>query len=183
MYKVLKHFSSFYTRNSHSTTGEHSAVWLHDQIADIIKNAPFHTRISLSYFNHDFAQPSIIARFEPKVADASLPLTILGAHQDSMNYYFPYLPAPGADDDGSGTVTILEAFRVLANSGYTPKHGPVEFIWFAAEEDGLLGSQAIAKFKKDSNATITSMMEFVSGDPNTERTCAWRFLSNLLSRT
>lgn len=164
MHDSLKTLSSFYTRYSHSITGEQSAVWLHDQIADIIKNAPFHTRISLSYFTHDFAQPSIIARFETKVADASLPLTIVGAHQDSMNYLFPLLPAPGADDDGSGTITILETFKVLANSGYIPERGPVEFHWYAAEEDGLLGSQAIAKFKKETNSTIGAMMEFVSRD-------------------
>lgn len=91
----------------------------------------------------------------------SQPLTILGAHQDSANYLFPLLPAPGADDDCSGTVSILEAFRILAQSGYTPKDGPVEFHWYAAEEGGLLGSQAIARYKKDQNAPIGAMMEFV----------------------
>lgn len=127
----------------------------------IIASAPFHTHISLEYFTHAFAQPSIIARFEPKVRNFSLPLTIIGAHQDSMNYLFPLLPAPGADDDCSGTVSILEAFRVLALSGYTPKDGPVEFHWYAAEEGGLLGSQAIARYKKESGARIGAMMEFV----------------------
>lgn len=92
----------------------------------------------------------------------SLPLTILGAHQDSMNYLFPLLPAPGADDDCSGTVSILEAFRVLATSGFIPINGPVEFHWYAAEEGGLLGSQAIARYKKESGARIGAMMEFVS---------------------
>lgn len=128
----------------------------------IIAESPFHTHISLEYFTHVFPQPSIIARFEPKVRNWSQPLTILGAHQDSANYLFPLLPAPGADDDCSGSVSILEAFRVLANSGYTPKDGPVEFHWYAAEEGGLLGSQAIARYKKDSHATIGAMMEFVS---------------------
>ena len=87
-------------------------------------------------------------------------MTILGAHQDSANYLFPLLPAPGADDDCSGTVSILEAFRVLARSGYTPKDGPVEFHWYAAEEGGLLGSQAIAKYKKQQGAKIGAMLEF-----------------------
>jgi len=50
----------------------------------------------------------------------------------------------------------------LAESGYTPKNGPVEFHWYAAEEGGLLGSQAIARYKKDSGASIGAMMEFVS---------------------
>ena len=135
----------------------------------IIDNAPFGTHISLEYFTHPFPQSSIIARFEPKVRNFSHPLTILGAHQDSANYLFPLLPAPGADDDCSGTVSILEAFRILAESGYTPKDGPVEFHWYAAEEGGLLGSQAIARYKKEQGAPIGAMMEFVSD--LTSRTC------------
>lgn len=79
-----------------------------------------------------------------------------------MNYLFPLLPAPGADDDCSGTVSILEAFRVLAESGFVPTNGPVEFHWYAAEEGGLLGSQAVARYKKESGAKIGAMMEFVS---------------------
>lgn len=128
----------------------------------IIAAAPFGTHISLEYFTHPFPQPSIIARFESKVRNFSLPLTILGAHQDSANYLFPLLPAPGADDDCSGTVSILEAFRVLALSGYIPLDGPVEFHWYAAEEGGLLGSQAVARYKKEQGASIGAMMEFVS---------------------
>lgn len=78
-----------------------------------------------------------------------------------MNYLFPLLPAPGADDDCSGTASIVEAFRVLAHNGYIPRNGPVEFHWYAAEEGGLLGSQAIAKYKKESGVTIGAMLEFV----------------------
>lgn len=128
----------------------------------IISNSPLHTHISLEYFTHPFRQSSIIARFEPKIRNFSHPLTILGAHQDSANYLFPLLPAPGADDDCSGTVSILEAFRVLAEAGFVPKNGPVEFHWYAAEEGGLLGSQAIARYKKEQGAHIGAMMEFVS---------------------
>ena len=79
-----------------------------------------------------------------------------------MNYLFPLLPAPGADDDGSGTVAILEALRVLARSGYTPRGGAVEFHWYAAEEGGNLGSQAVARYKRESGARIGAMLEFVS---------------------
>ncbi|TQS32721.1 hypothetical protein Golomagni_06956, partial [Golovinomyces magnicellulatus] len=160
MHNVLEHMTGFYTRYFRSTTGEQSALWLHNHISEIIRDAPFETHISLDFFTHDFPQPSIIARFEPKVANFSAPLTIIGAHQDSMNYLFPLLPAPGADDDCSGTASILEAFRVLALSGFTPLNGPVEFHWYAAEEGGLLGSQAIAKYKKESGASIGAMLEF-----------------------
>ncbi|KAH7308620.1 peptidase [Stachybotrys elegans] len=158
--KDIRHLSSFYSRYYGGTEGELSAQWLHDHIAEIIQSAPFHTHISLEWFTHPFPQSSIIARFEPKVKNFSAPLTIIGAHQDSMNYLFPLLPAPGADDDGSGTVSILEAFRVLAQNGFTPLNGPVEFHWYAAEEAGLLGSQEIARYKRESGARIGAMMEF-----------------------
>ncbi|PSR81001.1 peptidase family M28 [Coniella lustricola] len=160
MHDVLKHMTSYYNRFYGATTGEQSSQWLHDHIQSIIAESPFHTHISLEFFTHTFPQSSIIARFEPKVRDFSKPLTIIGAHQDSANYLFPLLPAPGADDDCSGTVSILEAFRVLALSGFVPKDGPVEFHWYAAEEAGLLGSQAIASYKKKEGAAIGAMMEF-----------------------
>jgi leucyl aminopeptidase len=188
MHDVLHHMTSYYNRYYGGVIGEQSAQWLHDHVAkvkyslpcstryfaqskiltevagcmQIIGDSPFHTHISLEYHTHPFPQPSIIARFEPKVRNFSLPLTILGAHQDSANYLFPLLPAPGADDDCSGTVSILEAFRVLAQTGYIPKNGPVEFHWYAGEEGGLLGSQAIARYKKEQGALIGAMMEFVS---------------------
>lgn len=38
----------------------------------------------------------------------------------------------GADDDGSGTVTILESYRALLASGFAPGR-PVEFHWYSAE--------------------------------------------------
>ncbi|KAJ5115790.1 peptidase family M28 [Penicillium angulare] len=157
---VLHHMTSYYNRYFGDIHGELSSVWLHNHIAKIIADSPFRTHISLEYFTHPFLQSSIIARFEPKVRNASAPLTILGAHQDSANYLFPLLPAPGADDDCSGTVSILEAFRILAESGYTPLNGPVEFHWYAAEEGGLLGSQQIARYKKEQGARIGAMMEF-----------------------
>lgn len=47
------------------------------------------------------------------------------------------------DDNGSGTVAILEAFRVLITdpkiaTGQAPN--TIEFHWYAAEEAGMLGS-------------------------------------------
>jgi len=36
---------------------------------------------------------------------------------------------PGADDDGTGTVNLLEALRVLMEGGFQPAT-PVEFHWY-----------------------------------------------------
>ncbi|OJJ42332.1 hypothetical protein ASPZODRAFT_77068 [Penicilliopsis zonata CBS 506.65] len=160
MEHVLRHMTSYYNRYYADIHGERSSEWLHDHIAEIIASSPFGTHISLEYFPHPFRQSSIIARFEPKTRNFSLPLTVIGAHQDSANYLFPLLPAPGADDDCSGTVSNLEAFRILAESGYTPKNGPVEFHWYAAEEGGELGSQDVARYKKEQGAHIGAMIQF-----------------------
>ena len=59
---------------------------------------------------------------------------IICAHYDDM----PSGPlAPGADDNASGTVTVLEAARVLAR--YNLQHS-IRFVLFAGEEQGLVGS-------------------------------------------
>ncbi|KAN0086280.1 hypothetical protein V8E55_007414 [Tylopilus felleus] len=95
-----------------------------------------------SFFNrseYGVQSSRVIARFEPVRGRSpnnhaiKVPRIIIGAHQDSANYAFPLLPAPGADDDGSGTVTILEAFRALDQAGFKPEL-PVEFHWYAAED-------------------------------------------------
>lgn len=70
----------------------------------------------------------------------------------------PFLPAPGADDDGSGTVTILEAYRALLAAEYLPET-PVEFHWYSAEEGGLLGSQAIAQRYAEEGKQVKAMVQ------------------------
>jgi len=61
---------------------------------------------------------------------------VLGAHVDSPN-------SPGALDDGSGTVTLLEVARVLDLARATP---PVDvaLVWFGSEERGLYGAYHFA---------------------------------------
>lgn len=46
----------------------------------------------------------------------------------------------GADDDGSGTVTVLEIARVLASAPVKPRRS-ILFVWHTAEEKGLLGAK------------------------------------------
>jgi len=57
---------------------------------------------------------------------------ILGAHIDSPN-------SPGAMDDGSGSVSLLEVARVLDAARFQPATD-VYLAWFGSEELGLYGS-------------------------------------------
>jgi len=161
----LGNLTSFYNRYYRSDYGVHSSRWIHDKLLEIIEGAPPGVHVSLETFTHTFAQPSVIARFEPtrgrfRPSHAiEMPLIIIGAHQDSANYRFPLLPAPGADDDGSGTVTILEAFRALVQAGFKPDL-PVEFHWYAAEEGGLLGSQEVVSEYVYQRKNVAAMIQF-----------------------
>lgn len=80
------------------------------------------------------------------------------SHPDSTNL-LPFLPAPGADDDASGTTSILSAFKSLVESGFKPTHSPVELHWMSAEEGGLLGSQAIAQDYASRGVKVRAMLQ------------------------
>ena len=69
-------------------------------------------------------QPSVIARIRGNGANAN-ELVILGAHEDSINGGANGR-SPGADDDASGSATVLEVFRVLVQNGFRPRR-TVEF--------------------------------------------------------
>jgi leucyl aminopeptidase len=68
---------------------------------------------------------------------------VLGAHYDSINSFNadPTAPAPGADDNGTGTSGVLEVGRILAESGVRFE-ATIVLIGFAREENGRIGSKA-----------------------------------------
>ena len=51
---------------------------------------------------------------------------------------------PGADDDGTGTISVLEIFRAIIDSGLTFQND-LYFAFYAAEESGLVGSKYVVK--------------------------------------
>ncbi|KAJ3005781.1 UNVERIFIED_CONTAM: hypothetical protein HDU68_004408, partial [Siphonaria sp. JEL0065] len=152
MEAFLNKFTSFQTRYYQSASGSESADWLFEQIQAIKPSNPSTVTTKVTRFLHEWGQFSIIARVESTSAESNLdtPIVLIGAHQDSANGANPYFGrAPGADDDGSGTVTILEAYKVLLANGFIPAR-PIEFHWYSAEEAGLLGSQKVAaEYKRD----------------------------------
>ncbi|ETN42902.1 uncharacterized protein HMPREF1541_02060 [Cyphellophora europaea CBS 101466] len=160
MRKHLEKFTSFHTRYYKSDYGKQSAEWLYGQVSDLIKESGAAKHGADVYkFDHPWGQPSIIAHIPGK----SNKTVVIGAHQDSINLFLPsILAAPGADDDGSGTVTILEALRVLLTSddivkGKAPN--TIEFQWYSAEEGGLLGSQALFKSYAETGRDVKAMIQ------------------------
>jgi len=83
----------------------------------------------VTFFNHTWLQPSVITRVKGTGPNEN-EIVILGAHEDSI-YNGARGRAPGADDDGSGTATLMEVFRVLMNSkDFRPKR-TLEFHTYA----------------------------------------------------
>ena len=160
MHKNLEKFTSFHTRYYKSSYGAQSSAWLLNKV-----NETIHASGADKYgahvkpFVHPWGQNSVIATIPGK----SKTTVVIGAHQDSINLLLPaFLAAPGADDDGSGTVTILEALRVLLQSEAIVKgnaSNTIEFQWYSAEEGGLLGSQAIFSAYEKSGRDIKAMLQ------------------------
>jgi hypothetical protein len=77
-----------------------------------------------------------------------------GGHYDSGS------GTPGADDNASGTVAVLEAARALASC--QPRRN-VRLVFFSNEEAGTIGSQAYAAQLK-TTVPITSLKGFIAMD-------------------
>ena len=172
----LDMFTSFNNRYYQSTSGNLSAEWL---LAQARGYPEPRSPVTVSIFQHAYRQSSIIAT----IPGRSNKTIVVGAHQDSINgaaggnrttarapgagessilaHQCGRLTVQRADDNGSGSMTILEAFRTLllndtianGQAEYT-----VEFHWYAAEEVGLLGSGNIFRSYADEGRDIAAML-------------------------
>lgn len=86
---------------------------------------------------------------------------IIGAHYDHIGNAGPVADdniANGANDNASGTTTVLEIARYFGN--YKNNKRSIIFALFSAEEKGLLGSKHLAKRLKDQNLDLYAMLNF-----------------------
>ncbi|KAI0921575.1 hypothetical protein AcV7_008208 [Taiwanofungus camphoratus] len=156
----LSKFTSFRTRYYRSDTGKQSQDWLLSKINELTAlyaSKPLRELITIQEFPHAWVQSSIIVRINGS-SPTEDGVVVIGAHQDSTNLW-PFLPAPGADDDGSGSMSILEGYRGLLEAGFRPEL-TVEFHWYSAEEGGLLGSQAIVRDYESRGINVVAMSQY-----------------------
>jgi hypothetical protein len=87
---------------------------------------------------------------------------LLGAHLDSVKN-------AGADDNGSGSVAVLEAARLLPK--LEGRKVNIIFAWFDEEELGLVGSEAMAAEFKKQGLKITSVhtIDMIGWDKDEDR--------------
>ena len=92
-------------------------------------------------------------------------IVLVTGHYDSRNSDNLNVtdPAPGANDDGSGTAVSLECARVLSQLKF---HATVIFLTVAGEEQGLNGSHHFAQMAKAAGWNIEAALnnDIVGGD-------------------
>jgi leucyl aminopeptidase len=151
IYELIGGLSSYTTRYYTSTTGVQAVQWWASQYRSYAGGRSY---IQVEEYQHSWAQRSVIAR----IIGSTYPdeYVILGGHIDSTS---SGSTAPGADDDASGSATVMEVFRVIVDSGLRPERS-IEFHAYSAEEVGLLGSQDIANYYASIDVNVVAMMQF-----------------------
>lgn len=88
-------------------------------------------------------------------------VVVVGAHLDSVSR------GAGINDNGSGSAAILEVAESLRDRAADVRN-KIRFMWFGAEEFGLLGSQAyVASLPQSERDKIEMMLNFdMIGSPN-----------------
>ncbi len=151
---LVTKLSSFKNRYYQSQTGEDAAKWIKTQYELI---AAGHGDIEVDFVAHKFRQPSVVATIAGNGPNRD-EIVIIGGHIDSISGYGGDNHAPGADDNASGTATVLEAFRHIVESGFKPNR-TLQFMGYAGEEKGLLGSQDIASQYNNQSKAVVGVLQ------------------------
>ncbi len=173
MWGNLTTLTNFSDRYANSDTGLQAANWIKSQVEKMVKdNQRTDVSITLVSTGSSYKQPSVVV----KIGDSTEPAVVVGAHMDTLSTFWGNMP--GADDDGTGAVTVLEVARTLLSSNLHFQK-PIYLIWYSAEEEGLVGSQhVVAEFKKQ-NIAVSDVIHFdMTGYAPKNDTTMWLITDN-----
>ncbi len=140
------------TRNTYSGTPLQQAVnYMVERLQRLGLNVTTHT------WNPSYP-PNVIA--EKPGLDPNAGIVILSAHLDNTSGSYMTL-APGADDNGSGSVALLLAAEILSHYNFD---ATVRFILFTGEEQGLYGSAAYATMVQFEDIRGVVNMDMIAWD-------------------
>lgn len=141
-------------RYVNSDSGIFAARWIKQQLKSMAKSYGREDVLIYTISTINYArQPSIIIKIGK---DLNEPGIVLGAHEDTIDSTYEY--QPGADDNASGVVTLLETTRVLLESKLQFKK-PIYLIWYAGQEAGQLGSQSVVQYFNENKIQIDAVLQ------------------------
>ncbi len=177
--KTVEFMSAFADRTYNGKSPNQAVDALKARIEETVKGSPLN--IEVEYVNHTgISQKSIRARITGSTRPNET--VILGGHLDSINgSWMGDKKAPGADDNASGSANLIETLRIVSQQPRPER--TLEFMWYAGEEGGLLGSAEIARTYKAEKRDVIAVLqldmtlfpgsgEFVLGSM-TDFTSAW----------
>ena len=174
--EIEKKLESFETRNTMSDPSQANRgvgaarQWIFDQMAS------YSPRLQVSFDTHTIPKAgrvwkeielrNVVAVLPGKMQQAAGRWIMITGHYDSLNLRVPQelrsdrakaveIVAPGVTDDGSGTACVMECARVLSQYDFD---ATLVFVAFAGEEQGLIGSRAMAKRLKENSQTIQAVL-------------------------
>lgn len=159
LYRYNYDLQNFSSRYIYSSTLNLSAEYIVDELS---KNP--NVVVESQYFRVGGSWVRNVIATIPSFNRANKTVYILGGHYDSYSNSNPLTWAPGADDDGSGTVAAMEAARVL--SPYKFNSTIILGAW-TAEEIGLYGSRYYASNAADTGMDVGGMiqLDMIGYDP------------------
>jgi aminopeptidase YwaD len=117
-------------------------------LLELLKTGPVNVRAEVQTETRSGESQNVVAK-PPGGGECRL---ILGGHYDSVP------DGPGANDNASGTATVMEIARVLAAQG---RQDGACFTLFGSEEIGLVGSaHFVDSLSDDQRRRITGMLNF-----------------------
>ena len=136
-------------------SGQAAAEWIRDLWQGYATGRE-HATVEL--VQHSWTQPSVVLTIEGSHYPDEI--VVLGGHLDSISSGSsnPDFLAPGADDNASGIATLSEVARVMLTQSLRPKR-TVQFMGYAAEEVGLLGSRDIAAAYEASGTEVVAVLQ------------------------
>ena len=146
---ILNKLSNFHTRHSKSILINEASGWILNELKGLgYKDVKYH-RFKETIDNQDYELKNIVCK--KKGLDDKV--VIVCAHYDSRmeNLKDSTNRAPGANDNASGVSAIIEIAKVLFNEKL--QHS-LQFVLFAGEEQGQLGSKNYAKYIKDNRINL-----------------------------
>lgn len=150
--KNLEEMAAFPDRYASSATGAETPHWLQKKVESMAKD---YSRSDLEYrfvpTAGKYKQESLVVTLKGSRGD--LPGVVIGGHIDTYRDR-----KPGADDDASGSITVLETLHAIFEAGLKFERN-IYFAFYAAEEWGLYGSQSVVQEFKRKGTPVQAVMQ------------------------
>jgi leucyl aminopeptidase len=150
--QTIQRLSDFRNRHANSASGVAASDWLAQAWSFVGRGR---SDVSVRQVTHSWPQKSVVLTIRGTTNPDEI--VVVGGHLDSIAGA-TNAKAPGADDDASGIASLSEVARTLIQSGYKPQR-TIEFMAYAAEEEGLLGSADIARDYAEQGRKVVGVLQ------------------------